>query len=50
MNGSAVTICLLFIVAASIFWLAQIGRDLRVYPIVVLVAAALLLAMRAGAI
>ena len=50
MNGSAVTICLLFIVVASILWLAGVGRDLRVYPIVVLVTAALLLAMRAGAI
>lgn len=50
MNGSAITILLIFIIAASVLSLAGVGRDLRVYTVVVLIAAGLIVAIRAGAI
>jgi hypothetical protein len=50
MNGSAINLLLLFIIAAAILSLAGVGRDMRVYSVVVLVAALLIVAIRAGAI
>ena len=50
MNGTAVTICLLFILIAALLSLAGVGRDPRVYSVVIAIAAALLLATRAGAL
>jgi hypothetical protein len=50
MNGSAIDILLAFIIAAAILSLAGVGRDLRVYTVVVLVAALLIVAIRVGAI
>jgi hypothetical protein len=50
MNGSAITILLVFIIVAAILHLAGVGRDLRVYPAVVLVAAGLIVAIRSGAL
>ncbi len=50
MNVAAINILLAFIIAASILSLAGVGRDLRVYTVVILVAALLIVAIRVGAL
>ena len=50
MNDTAVLVCLLFIFVAALFELAGVGKDPRVFTVVILIASGLLLAARAGAL